>query len=73
MCNGSGEWRTAHCALRTAPHDRRFLSNTNQYQGIFLGGKVRPKPTADNFAVLVVPNVKVRIKDPTAQPPSESS
>jgi len=34
---------------------------------------VLPKPTDDNSAVLVVPNVKVRIKDPTAHPPSESS
>ena len=26
----------------------------------FLGGKVRPERKADNFAVLTVPNVKVR-------------
>jgi hypothetical protein len=28
----------------------------------FLGGKVRPALTADRFAVLVVPNVKVRVE-----------
>jgi hypothetical protein len=41
----------------------------------FVGGKVRPERRADNSAVLVVPNVKVRMEVPysTPPPPPEAS
>ena len=33
-----------------------------EYQGIYFGGKVRQEPTANNSALLVVPNVEVRLE-----------
>ena len=39
-----------------------LASNRNEYQGVSLGGKVRPVRRADNSTVLAVPNVTVRIE-----------
>ena len=42
--------------------DVHSACNRNEYQGLSLGAKVRPAPRADNSAVLVVLNVKVRME-----------
>jgi hypothetical protein len=39
----------------------------------FLWGKMWPAHTADNSAILVVPNAKSKDGSPTFHPPSESS
>ena len=37
-------------------------SNRNEYQGISLRGKLRPAHRTDSSAVLVVPNIKVKLE-----------
>jgi hypothetical protein len=74
MYNGKGEWRSSlrlrHKMGGTGfSSDLFLLSDRNEYQVISMEGKVRPKLTAKNSAVLIVPNVKVMMEAQQFIPP----
>jgi len=50
-------------------NNKNPCSNRNDYQGISLGGKLRPALKAEYSAVPVVPNVKVRTEAQHSTPP----